>query len=181
MVPARHKAEIGRILVSSIQDLTMRKLPLTILLFLGFPAVLSAQKQHGQWSDLNGLRAGQGIEVVESNMKHHDGEFVTVTDELLVLKEHGSDVTVKREDVVRVSTSSGPKHAEHAVIGLLVGGAIGAGIGAAAAGSSHGFLSGRGIGALVGVVIGAPSGAAVGAVLPAHTTLYRAAPAAASH
>jgi hypothetical protein len=29
-------------------------------------------------------------------------------------------------------------------------------------------------------VIGAPSGAAVGAVIPAHTTVYRAAPAAAA-
>jgi len=38
--------------------------------------------------------------------------------------------------------------------------------------------SSRGITALVGIVIGAPSGAAVGAALPAHTTVYRAAPTA---
>jgi len=30
--------------------------------------------------------------------------------------------------------------------------------------------------ALVGIAIGAPSGALVGAVVPAHTTVYRAAP-----
>jgi len=114
--------------------------------------------------------------VIESSMKRHPGKFVTVTDELLTLKENGSSVSVKREDVVRVSTSSGPKRGEHAVIGLVVGGAIGAGIGAAS-GSNTGFLGGssRGIAALVGVVIGAPSGALVGAVLPAHTTVYRAA------
>jgi hypothetical protein len=159
----------------------MRNLVLIVALFLALPAALSAQKQQGQWSSLNGLRAGQGIEVIESNMKRHAGEFVAVTDEFLTLKDHGSEVSIKRETVVRVSTSSGPKHGEHAVIGLVIGGAIGAGIGAAA-GSNHGFLGGssRGIGALVGVVIGAPSGAAVGAVLPAHTTLYRAAPAAAA-
>jgi len=118
--------------------------------------------------------------VIESNMKSHSGAFVTVTDELLSLKENGSDVTIKRENVVRVSTGSGPKRVGHAIVGLVVGGAIGAGIGAAA-GSSHGFLGGssRGITALVGLVIGAPSGAAVGAVIPAHTTIYRAAPAAA--
>ena len=112
--------------------------------------------------------------MIESSMKRHAGKFVTVTDELLTLKENGSDVSVKREDVARVSTSSGPKRGEHALIGLVVGGVIGAGIGAAS-----GSL--RGIAALVGVVIGAPSGAVVGAVLPAHTTVYRAAPAAASH
>jgi len=63
----------------------------------------------------------------------------------------------------------------------VLGGAIGAGIGAAS-GSNTGFLgrSSRGITALVGIVIGAPSGAIVGAALPAHTTLYRATPAASS-
>ena len=147
---------------------------LILVLFLGIPAALGAQTQQGSWSNLNRLKAGQGIEVIESSMKRHAGKFVTVTDELLTLKENGSDVSVKREDVARVSTSSGPKRGEHALIGLVVGGVVGAGIGAAS-----GSL--RGIGALVGVVIGAPSGAVVGAVLPAHTTVYRAAPAAASH
>src|SRR6266567_4584641 len=126
-------------------------------------AALGAQTQQGSWSNLNRVKAGQGIEVIESSMKRHAGKFVTVTDELLTLKENGSDVPVKREDVARVSTSSGPKRGEHALIGLVVGGVVGAGIGAAS-----GSL--RGIGALVGVVIGAPSGAVVGAVLPAHTT-----------
>ena len=147
---------------------------LILVFFLGLPAALGAQTQQGSWSNLNRLKAGQGIEVIESSMKRHAGKFVTVTDELLTLKENGSDVSVKREDVARVSTSSGPKRGEHALIGLVVGGVIGAGIGAAS-----GSL--RGIAALVGVVIGAPSGALVGAVLPAHTTVYRAAPAAASH
>jgi hypothetical protein len=160
----------------------VRRSVVILVLLLGLPAALSAQTQHGSWSNLNGLRAGQGIEVIESSMKRHAGEFVTVTDELLTVKEKGSDVSVKRGDVARVSTSSGPKRGEHALIGLVVGGLIGAGIGAAS-GSSTGFLGGssRGIAALVGIVIGAPSGALVGAVLPAHTTVYRAAPAAASH
>jgi hypothetical protein len=155
---------------------------LTLVLFLGLPASLCAQKQQGQWSDLNRLNAGQGLEVIESNLRHHDGEFVTVTDGLLTLREHGSDVSVKREDVVRVSTSSAPRRGEHAVIGLVVGGVIGAAIGAAA-GSSHGFFgrSDRGIAALVGIVIGAPSGALVGAVIPAHATMYRAVPGTSHH
>jgi hypothetical protein len=149
---------------------------LIFLLFLGLPAALVAQKQQASWSNLNALKAGQGIEVIESSMKRHAGEFVTVTDDALILKEHGSDVSLKRESVIRVSTSSGAKRAEHAVIGLVVGGLIGAGIGAASGTTGPGKASTRGIGALIGVVIGAPSGALVGAVIPAHTTVYRAAP-----
>jgi hypothetical protein len=153
-----------------------------LVLFFGLPVTLAAQTQPGSWSNLDRLKAGQGIEVIESTMKRHAGNFVAVTSESLRLKEKGSDVSIKREDVARVSTSSGPKRGEHALIGLVVGGAIGAGIGAAS-GSSTGFLGGssRGIAALVGIVIGAPSGALVGAVLPAHTTVYRAAPATHSH
>jgi len=148
---------------------------LVLVLTLGLPSLLFAQKEKGSWSDLNRLKAGQGIEVIEHNMKRHAGEFVTATEEVLSFQENGSDVSLKRDDVVRVSTSSGPRRGEHALIGLLVGGGIGAAIGASA-GSSHGFLGGssRGRAALVGIVIGAPSGALVGALIPAHTTVYRA-------
>ena len=153
---------------------------LILVLLLGLPAALWAQKQQGSWSDVRGLKVGQGIEVVESSMKRHGGEFVSVSDEVLTLQEKGSDVSVKREAIVRVSTASGARRGEHAVIGLVVGAAAGAAIGAAA-GSSTGFLgkSSRGITALIGLAIGAPSGAALGATIPAHVTVYRAAPAAA--
>jgi hypothetical protein len=152
---------------------------LILVLFLGLPAALWAQKQQGSWSDLRGLKVGQGIEVIESSMKRHGGEFVSVSDEVLTLQEKGSDVSVKREDIVPVSTASGARRGEHVVIGLVVGAAVGAAIGAAA-GSSTGFFGGssRDITALVGLAIGAPSGAALGATIPAHVTIYRAAPAA---
>jgi hypothetical protein len=155
---------------------------LILAIFLGLPAALWAQKQQGSWSDLRGLKVGQGIEVIESNMKRHGGEFANVSDEGLTLRAKGSDVFVKREDIVRVSTASGVRRGEHAVIGLVVGAAVGAAIGAAA-GSSTGFLGGssRGITALVGVAIGAPSGATVGATIPAHVTIYRSAPATVMH
>jgi hypothetical protein len=157
--------------------------PCLVLVFvLGLPAALCAQKQQGSWSDLRGLRVGQGIVVIESSMKRHDGEFISVTDDVLTLQEKGSDVSVKREVVVRVSTASGARRGEHAVIGLVVGGLAGAGIGAAAGSGSKDWIGvSEGVGALVGVAIGATGGAIVGAVIPAHTTIYRAAPAAAAH
>jgi hypothetical protein len=155
---------------------------MTLVFFFGLTAVLGAQTQKSQWSDLDGLKVGQGIDVIERSMKSHGGTFVSVTDEVITLREKDSDVSVKRENVARVSTASGARRGEHAVIGLVAGGLIGAAVGAAS-GSSTGFLGGssRGIAALVGVAIGAPSGAAVGACIPAHTTIYRAAPVAVSH
>ena len=159
--------------------ITLRR-TLTLLSFVALSVAVCAQKTKGSWSNLNDLKSGQGIEVIESSLKSHHGEFVTVTDQLITVRESGTDLSIKREDVVRVSTSSAPRRVRHAVIGLVIGGAVGAGIGAAA-GSPHGFLGGssRGITALVGIVIGAPSGALVGAVVPAHTTVYRAGPATA--
>jgi hypothetical protein len=131
---------------------------------------------------LKGLKLGQGIEVIESSMKSHGGTFVAVTDEAITLREKDSDVSVKREAVARVSTTSGARRGEHAVVGLVAGGLIGAGIGAAVAGSGRALIgSNRGLGALVGVAIGAPSGAAVGACIPAHSTVYRAPHVAGSH
>jgi hypothetical protein len=158
----------------------VRRPVLIFALLFGFPCALTAQTQQSSWSSLNRLKGGQGVEVVEAGLKHHSGKFATVTDDLLTFKENGSDVSVKREDVMRVSTSSGPKRGEHALIGLVVGAAAGAGIGAAS-GSKGGFIDTRGIGALIGIAIGGPSGALLGAALPAHHTVYRAAPVAASH
>ena len=40
---------------------------LILVLFLELPAALWAQKQQGSWSDLRGLKVGQGIEVGGSN------------------------------------------------------------------------------------------------------------------
>jgi hypothetical protein len=158
----------------------MRSPVLVFVLLLGSPYALTAQTLQSSWSSLNRLKSGQGIEVVEANLKHHSGKYVTATDDLLTFKENGSDVSMKRGDVMRVSTSSAPKRGEHALIGLVVGAAAGAGIGAAS-GSKGGFIDTRGIGALIGIAIGGPSGALLGAALPAHHTVYRAAPSAASH
>jgi hypothetical protein len=154
---------------------------LGLVLWLGLPAMLCAQKQQGQWSDLRGLTVGQTVVVIESSMKRHSGEFVSVTDEALTLKEKGPDISLKREEVVRVSTSSGARRGEHAAIGLLIGAAAGAGIGATAGSGSKNWIGlTEGVGALVGIAIGATSGAIVGVTIPAHRTIYRTAPAASS-
>jgi hypothetical protein len=160
--------------------LTTSRICFMLVFFLVLPFVPGAQAEQGQWSDLKGLKLGQGIEVIESSMKSHGGTFVALTDEAITLREKDSNVSVKRETVARISTTSGARRGEHAVIGLVAGGLIGAGIGAAS-GKNLFFSRGRGGGALLGVAIGTPAGAAVGATIPAHTTIYRAPRVAASH
>ncbi len=81
----------------------MRRAVVILVLFLGLAGALGGQTQQGSWSNLNRLKAGQGVEVIEFSLKRHAGKFVTVTDELVTIKENGSNVSVKREDVVRVS------------------------------------------------------------------------------
>lgn len=146
-----------------------------LAVILGLSSSLFAQQQ-GSWSNLNSLKAGQHIQVVETNLKRHDGKFIAATDDLLSLHEDAADISIKRDAVARVSTSSGAKRGQHVLIGLVTGAAAGAAIGALS-GSSHGFLGGssRGLTALAGIVIGAPSGAIVGAAVPAHKTVYRSA------
>jgi hypothetical protein len=58
----------------------MRRAVLILVLLLGLAGALGAQTQHGSWSSLNRLKAGQGIEVIESGLKQHVGKFVAVTD-----------------------------------------------------------------------------------------------------
>ena len=158
----------------------MRKMVTILVLLLVLPSSL-AYGQPNSWSNLDRLKPGQRIEVIESGPRKHAGEFTSVNDESLTLKEHGSDFSIKRENVVRISRSSGSSRGEHAVIGLVIGGLVGAGIGAASGSSTGFFISPRGIGALVGVAIGGSIGAIVGVLLPAHKTIYRAAQPSTSH
>ncbi len=68
---------------------------ISLVFFLGLTAALGAQTQKSQWSDLSGLKVGQGIDVIETSMKSHGGTFVSVTDEVITLREKNSDVSVK--------------------------------------------------------------------------------------
>lgn len=84
----------------------MRKLAVALML-LGTPILSRAQTPTNSWAALNALHAGQRIEIIETNLKKHSGTFSTVTDEAIQLREGGSDVGIRKEDVMRV-TLHGP-------------------------------------------------------------------------
>ena len=107
----------------------MRKLALLGIL-LGMPVLSQAQTNRNSWEALNTLHAGQRIEVVETNLKKHKGEFSTLTDEAIQLREHGTDVGIKKQDVMRVTLLGESHRVRNAFIFGSVGAGAGAGISA---------------------------------------------------
>jgi hypothetical protein len=157
-----------------IESAPMRRL-LIIACLLGTTPVARAQTDRGAWESLNGLRAGQRIEVVETNLKKHTGTFVTVSDEAIQLREGPTDESVKKADVMRVTLLEKNHRLRNALIGGAVGCGAGAGIGAVVHSGLGSFFS-RSAAAGFGAVIGLAAGAALGAAVPSHPTIYRANP-----
>jgi len=131
------------------------------------------------WNNLQQLRVGQKIEVVDTNLKKHKGTFLSFSDEAISLRVKKQEVAVQREDVFRVSLRKKSKRLRNALIGM----AIGAGAGVAAAeisirASEPGFFSERDFWQVPYVVLvsaGIAVGAGVGATFPpGYQTIYRA-------
>lgn len=162
----------------------MRQLAL-LTMFLGMPVLSLAQTNQNSWDALNTLRAGQRIEVFETNLKNHKGTFSAVTGEAIQLREGGpssrGDVTVAipRQNVMRVTLLEKSHRLRNAFIFGAVGAGTGAGISAAAtrcSTSPSSFnLCGVGNGAIIAgsAVAGLLTGGGLGAAIPSHPTIYR--------
>jgi hypothetical protein len=132
------------------------------------------------WGNLQRLRVGQKIEVVDTNLKKHKGAFLSFSDEAISLRVKKQEVGVQREDVFRVSLREKSKRLRNALIGL----AIGAGAGVAAieicAQASSGSLpcagqDFRAVAYAILVPVGGGIGAGIGAAFPpGYQTIYRA-------
>ncbi len=130
------------------------------------------------WENLQQVRVGQKIEVVDTNLKKLKGTFLSFSEEAISLRVKKQEVGVQREDVFRVSLREKSKRLRNALIGL----AIGAGAGVAAAEifvrTDQPIARFRGeyrsIAYVVLVPVGLGVGAAVGAAIPGYQTIYRA-------
>jgi hypothetical protein len=154
----------------------MRKFAL-IAILLGMSLPSRAQTTQNSWEVLNTLRAGQRIEIFETNLKKHKGTFSTVTDEALQLREGGSDVGIKKENVMRVILLDKSHRLRNVLVLGAIGAGAGAGIGAAStrcSNSSDAFCGlGRSIAVGLGGVLGLAGGVGIGAAIPSHPTIYR--------
>ena len=132
------------------------------------------------WNNLQQVRVGQKIEVVDTNLKRLKGTFLSFSEEAISLRVKKQEVGVQREDVFRVSLREKSKRLRNALIGM----AIGAGAGVAAieicAQASSGFLpcagqDFRAVAYAVLVPVGGAVGAGIGAAFPpGYQTIYRA-------
>ena len=157
----------------------MCKAALACFLIL-IPWSLRAQDKKSDWKALYGLRAGEKIELVETDMKKHVGTFSTVTDEAIQMREGSNDVGIPKESVARVTVLGKSHRLRNSLISGGLGAGAGAGIAAAAtrcSSPSNSFSScdfGRGIVVAIGAVAGLLGGAGVGAAIASHPTIYRA-------
>ena len=160
----------------------MRNAALVCCLVL-IPYSLRAQNKRDDWKTLYDLRSGEKIELIETGMKKHVGNFSTVTEEAIQLREGSNDIGIRKESVARVTRLEKGHRLRNALILGAVGAGAGAGIGAAASrcSSSTGSFNfcglGRDVAVGIGGVAGLPGGAGIGAAIPSHPTIYRAEPA----
>ena len=124
--------------------------------------------QQSQWRDLNQIRPGTKIQVVENSLKSTSGKFVTFSETDITLKVENNDVVIPRDQIHRVSIS-GKNRKRNTLIGLAIGAGAGAGVGAA----TRQVVKESWV--VPGMMLAyAGVGTGVGAVVPAAKTVYRA-------
>jgi len=95
--------------------------------------VASGQPSQGRstsWDDLKSLTPGQEIRVVMNNVKSYQGEFESLRDDGITLRQAAGVQTLARKDILRVSRKIGQNHrGRNALIGMVVGAGAGLVIG----------------------------------------------------
>lgn len=82
------------------------------------------------WDNLKSLTPGQEIRVVMNNVKSYQGEFESLSDDGITLRQAAGEQTLARKDILRVSRKKGKNHqARNVVIGAAVGAVLGLRIG----------------------------------------------------
>ncbi len=153
----------------------MRRVLSAILPLLLFPIVTTAQTAEGSWENLNQLRVGQKIELVETNLKKLKGTFLSFSEEAISLRVGKDEVGVPRVNVLRVGSLDQSKRKRNIVLGV----ALGAGLGVAAGiGLSYAWFDEGDQAKAVALIVGCSAGgaAALGAMgaSSGYQTIYRA-------
>ena len=130
----------------------------------------------GEWGNLAGIRAGQGVEVTRKSGETARGEFVRFDEGTVSVRVKGQDTAIARAEVRRVRLTGKGRKAMW--IGAAIGAGGGLGIGAAAAdriaNESGGDFNGlkpaitgamAGVGAVIGMLVGSLVGGR-------HATVY---------
>lgn len=146
---------------------------LLLLSSLLLPAGSAKDHPENDWENLQRLKPGQKIEIIDAKLKSRKGGFVSFDAAGLTLAAESGSVTVPRQDVFRVSLHEKSKRLRNAAIGAAIGAAAGLAIGApldyrfSNEGHEH-------IAKTLLTPIGAGAGAALGSGFPGFETIYRA-------
>jgi hypothetical protein len=149
----------------------MKKMIVTIGLLLLVAGFGWAKSSQNNWDNLKELRAGQKIEVVDSNMKTHSGPFVSASDQAISLRTGKGEESVLRANVVRVSVRDNSHRSRNMLLAAGVLGGIALIPSAIVLGqqSNEGHSCG---GCVAAIAAGFGGGAALGAI-PTNRTIYR--------
>ncbi len=132
--------------------------------------VASGQDSKGglsSWDNLKSLTRGEETRVVMNNLKFYQGEFESLSDAGITIRQRAGEQTLARQDVLRVSRKGQNHRKRNAVIGAVVGAGLGLGGGLAA---DHAICTicpaTPRYWALIGPPVVGLAGAAIGAVIP---------------
>jgi hypothetical protein len=152
-----------------LQGAVCRKI-LFVICVLGTSCTASAQNNAASWQNLNALRVGEKIQVLERNSTKVSGTFLDLSDGTISVQQEAGSQAIQRQDVLSVKLMKN----KHRLRNAFIGAGIGAGLGAALGGATNnGFVSRGVFAAGVGAAFSVP-GAVVGALVPDHTTIYNA-------
>lgn len=149
----------------------MRRFHVAILFAVLAPALGLGRAGKQSWENLNQLRVGQKIEVLDMNSSRSlNGTFLGFSEEAISLRVGGGEVAVPRANVLRIRLRQ-PRRSRNAAIGA----AIGIGVGLAIAIPLSAVEGATAAPAILALVIGGGAGAGAGAASPLGSrTIYKA-------
>ena len=148
----------------------------TLLTLIADPSLRAVEKS--DWSSLKQIAAGQTIKVVVKDGTSSQGDFQSATEDALVLRVAGSDRSIARDTIRRISLKTNGHRGKHVLIAAAIGagGGLGAGIAIDNDCSPNAIICTGNKGKAILTPAFALIGAGIGALLPAGGWLeiYRA-------
>jgi hypothetical protein len=148
------------------------RIALALLCVLTFSCASATLGAQSSWKNLNGVKVGQKIQVIEMDSTKHSGTFLSFSDSAITFREGTGERSVQMRDVRTVKLQN-QRRLRNTLIGTGVGAGSGAILGAATT-PSEGFSIGKGYAAAFVGTAGAAVGAAIGVLLPTRKTVYKA-------
>ena len=149
----------------------MRGTIIRALVLVLVPVFAIAQTGETSWDNLQQLRAGAKIRVVDADMKTHEGTFLNYSPDAMSLRVATGDEGIRRESVVRVVSLERTTRLRNALIGAAVGGGAGLAVGGSL---SAAIWDGNAPDVLaLGLLVGAAVGAGAGSAFARYRTIYR--------